>query len=273
MIFVSRATRTGICEGFCPCALFFGQEGLLVQSNRSPKPVEPGAAGPRRDDLQSLLGSRWVQGLLVATAALSVVGAVARPGQPGQLARAAQATPVIPDGGVVAPLLPLAPSVAQTVEEAWRKRAVERESQQLAAKWAQRGYSVAPQLAFQIHDAALRHDIDPEIAFGLVRAESSFRNSATSHVGATGLTQLMPRTATWIAPGTTRADLRDPKKNLDIGFRYLRYLLDKYDGDIRLALLAYNRGPGTVDRVLRRGGNPDNGYVEMVLGTRTGKRR
>jgi soluble lytic murein transglycosylase-like protein len=41
--------------------------------------------------------------------------------------------------------------------------------------------------------------------------------------------------------------------------------MDKYDGDQRLALLAYNRGPGTVDRVLKRGGDPDNGYADAVI--------
>jgi len=125
---------------------------------------------------------------------------------------------------------------------------------------------VSPELATEISVAALRHDIDPEIAFGLVRAESSFRNTATSPVGAVGLTQLMPRTASWMQPGVSRAELRNPSTNLDIGFRYLRYLLDKYDGNEDLALLAYNRGPGTVDRALRRGMNPDNGYAAFVRG-------
>jgi len=53
--------------------------------------------------------------------------------------------------------------------------------------------------------------------------------------------------------------------NLRVGFRYLRYLIDKYDGNVRLALTAYNRGPGTVDRLLRQGRNPDNGYAGKVL--------
>jgi hypothetical protein len=125
-------------------------------------------------------------------------------------------------------------------------------------------YDVPRDLAENIYDLALQSDIDPDLAFGLVRAESAFKNSATSHVGAVGLTQLMPSTAKWLKPGVTRSDLRDPKVNLDIGFRYLRELIDKYDGNENLALLAYNRGPGTVDRVLKRGGDPNNGYVGMV---------
>jgi hypothetical protein len=125
-------------------------------------------------------------------------------------------------------------------------------------------YDVPRDLAENIYDLALQSDIDPDLAFGLVRAESAFKSSATSHVGAVGLTQLMPSTAKWLKPGVTRSDLRDPQVNLDIGFRYLRELIDKYEGDEDMALLAYNRGPGTVDRVLKRGGDPNNGYVGMV---------
>ncbi len=67
-------------------------------------------------------------------------------------------------------------------------------------------------------------------------------------------------------PGVTRKQLRDPDTNLRVGFKYLRYLMDKYDGNEKLALLAYNRGPGTVDKALKRGRNPDNGYADFVKG-------
>jgi soluble lytic murein transglycosylase-like protein len=103
------------------------------------------------------------------------------------------------------------------------------------------------------------------MAFGLVRNETVFDHNARSHVGAVGLTQLMPSTARWFRPGTTADDLRNPDISLKIGFKYLRELLDKYDGNTKLALTAYNRGPGTVDRVLKRGGDPDNGYAGMVF--------
>ena len=75
----------------------------------------------------------------------------------------------------------------------------------------------------------------------------------------------MPSTARYFAKGITREALYDESTNLRIGFRYLRTLIEKYNGNLELALLAYNRGPGTVDRVLKRGGNPDNGYPDMVL--------
>jgi soluble lytic murein transglycosylase-like protein len=127
-------------------------------------------------------------------------------------------------------------------------------------------FGLSRELAEDIYDTAAANEIEPEVAFGLVRAESSFKNTSTSPVGAVGLTQLMPKTADWLEPGVTRSQLRDPETNLRIGFKYLRQLIDKYEGDTDLALLAYNRGPGTVDREIRNGRNPDNGYADFVRG-------
>jgi soluble lytic murein transglycosylase-like protein len=159
------------------------------------------------------------------------------------------------------------------VGQAWRDANVAVAEEQSSEKEAvikrnierYKEYSIPRDLAETIYDIALEEDIDPDVAFGLVRTESAFKNSATSHVGAIGLTQLMPATARWLKPDVTVRDLRDSKTNLSIGFKYLAELIDKYEGDKELALLAYNRGPGTVDRVLKRGGDPDNGYPDMVL--------
>jgi hypothetical protein len=126
-------------------------------------------------------------------------------------------------------------------------------------------YGISRDLAEDIYDAAARHGIEPKLAYGLIKTESAFRHDAISHVGARGLTQVMPRTARWLLPGTAADDLYDRKLNLNLGFRYLNQLIDKYNGDTRLALLAYNRGPGTVDRILKRGGDPDNGYARKVM--------
>lgn len=160
-----------------------------------------------------------------------------------------------------------------TVGETWRNAATEVADEKAVArdtiideKLERYGdMGLDRKLAESIYDLALEADIDPDIAFGLVRTESEFKPTAKSHVGAIGLTQLMPATARWLRPGTTTDDLRQPEVNMRIGFRYLRELIDKYDGDQELALLAYNRGPGTVDRVLKRGGDPNNGYVEAVV--------
>lgn len=160
--------------------------------------------------------------------------------------------------------LPTAKYLAEATAPAEAEPAVD-SAAVLAEYFEKKGYDVPTTLAKAIVAAAEKHDIDLKMAFGLARAESGFDNRATSHVGAIGLTQLMPKTARWLKPGTTARDLRDPSKNADIGFGYLRQLIDKYDGNTKLALLAYNRGPGTVDRILKRGGNPDNGYAKKVM--------
>jgi soluble lytic murein transglycosylase-like protein len=126
-------------------------------------------------------------------------------------------------------------------------------------------YDIERDMAEDIYDIAHQEGVEPGIAYGLVKTESTFRERAVSSVGARGLTQLMPRVAKWLVPGTTTSDLFDRRVNLQIGFRYLTQLIEKYDGDLKLALLAYNRGPGTVDRVLAKGGNPDNGYADKVI--------
>lgn len=126
-------------------------------------------------------------------------------------------------------------------------------------------YDIERDLAEDIFDIAIEEGIEPDVAFGLVNTESTFKPRAVSNVGARGLAQLMPRTAEELMPGVTGEDLFDREINLHLGFRYLKGLVDKYDGDMRLALLAYNRGPGTVDRVLSQGGDPNNGYADAVL--------
>jgi len=127
-------------------------------------------------------------------------------------------------------------------------------------------FKIPADLAASIYDIALAEGIDPELGFNLVRVESGFFQRAVSPVGAVGLAQLMPRTAFELDPTLGYSDLFDRDTNLRLGFRYLRQLLEKYEGDLRLALLAYNRGPGTVDRIRRQGGDPSNGYAQAVLG-------
>ena len=126
-------------------------------------------------------------------------------------------------------------------------------------------YAIPADLAERIEDIALAEGVDAHLAFGLVAVESEFNRRAVSPVGAVGYTQLMPSTARYLRPGLEREALFDRDTNLRLGFRFLRTLIDKYDGNVEMALLAYNRGPDRVDAILRDGGDPDNGYARAVL--------
>lgn len=154
-------------------------------------------------------------------------------------------------------------AVGERVGERWRE-SEEQRHRQLTVAGAMSRYNISEKLASDIYDIAVEEDIEPELAYGLVNTESTFRERAVSHVGARGLTQVMPSTGRWVMGRSV--DLFDPQENLQVGFRYLRQLIDDYSGDVRKALLAYNRGPGTVNKILKRGGNPDNGYADKVLG-------
>jgi soluble lytic murein transglycosylase-like protein len=126
-------------------------------------------------------------------------------------------------------------------------------------------HDVSADLAEMIYDEAQRAGIEPALAFEIVRLESRFNPHAVSGAGAIGLAQVMPRTALFYDSTVTRDDLFDPATNLRIGFQFFRDLLERYDYDLRTALLAYNRGPGRVGAILARGGNPANGYASRIL--------
>lgn len=126
-------------------------------------------------------------------------------------------------------------------------------------------YRIPADLAAKIYDIALAEGIEPRLAFSLVNVESDFSRSAISPKGALGLTQLMPSTARFFEPRIQRSDLFDPDTNLRIGFRFLKELIAKYNGNVDLALHAYNRGPAVVDKVVASGGNPANGYADAVM--------
>ena len=125
-------------------------------------------------------------------------------------------------------------------------------------------YKVSADIAGSVYDVALAEGIEPDLGFRLVRVESEFKDHATSPVGALGLTQVMPSTAKDFVPGITHDQLYDRNTNLQIGFRYLRGLIDQYHGDVKLALLVYNRGPVAVESMRSLGLNPTNGYDAVV---------
>jgi len=132
-------------------------------------------------------------------------------------------------------------------------------------------YGIDAKLAGSIVDVAQAEGIDPELAFRLVKLESDFNTRATSPVGAVGLTQLMPSTAKFYQKDITVQKLYNPNTNLRIGFRYLRGLVDEYDGNVKTALLVYNRGPAAVAKSRAQGDNPSNGYDRILTKGYRGK--
>lgn len=126
-------------------------------------------------------------------------------------------------------------------------------------------YQIPADLAAAIYDISIEERLDPDLAFRVVRAESGFVQTAKSRVGALGLTQIMPGTARFYESGLTYEQLFDRDTNLRIGFRYLYDLLERYDGDLRMALLAYNRGPSRVRELIGLGIDPANGYAAGIL--------
>lgn len=97
--------------------------------------------------------------------------------------------------------------------------------------------------ASEIREISKRHGVDPGLVESVIRAESAFNPTAVSRAGARGLMQLMPKTA--IALGVR--DSFNPRENIEGGVRHLRYLLDRYPGNVALAVAAYNAGEGAVD--------------------------
>jgi soluble lytic murein transglycosylase-like protein len=93
-----------------------------------------------------------------------------------------------------------------------------------------------------IVDSAKRNSVDPLLIYSIMHQESSFKPRAMSHKGARGLMQLMPGTAARFGV----SNIWDAKQNIEGGTRYMRFLLDLFGGDIKLALAAYNAGEGAV---------------------------
>jgi soluble lytic murein transglycosylase-like protein len=99
-------------------------------------------------------------------------------------------------------------------------------------------------LASAFQEASRAHGVDPRLLAAIARRESAFNPNAVSHVGACGVMQLMPATAKYLGVN----NVFDPRENIFGGARYLRTLLDTFNGDLDLTLAAYNAGPGAVQK-------------------------
>jgi soluble lytic murein transglycosylase-like protein len=114
----------------------------------------------------------------------------------------------------------------------------------------------------EILAAATQTGLDPLLLASVIHVESRFRPDAVSHAGAVGLMQLLPLTARHYGVG----DLADPGQNISAGSRLLAYMLDRYEGDLSLALAAYNAGESTVRRHVGVPPYPETrGYVRKVI--------
>lgn len=125
--------------------------------------------------------------------------------------------------------------------------------------------------AHLVEQAALRHGLDPNLLFAIMRVESVYQRGIISYAGAIGLTQIMPRTGRLIAEARgmedfDTGDLVDPAVNLDFAAWYLASLIERFDGHLPLAIASYNGGPHNVRRWLRQHGpaQPVDAFLEFI---------
>lgn len=189
-------------------------------------------------------------------------------------------TPPVADKRPVADKSAVPAKPAETFQSAMEKqraaiaiqRAAVRKQSDMAAEWQGTSATEGPamecdpmpaaELTPLIENASRQHRVEAKLLRGVIEQESGFHPCAISVKGARGLMQLMPATITQFKVD----DAFDPKQNIEAGATFLKQLLDKYGGDVKLALAAYNSGPGNVDK---SSGIPDiketQDYVDGIM--------
>lgn len=136
-----------------------------------------------------------------------------------------------------------------------------------AVKTAKKKNRVSGEFRNIAEEKAKKHNVDPRLVKAVIRAESNWNPSAVSNKGAIGMMQLMPKTASDMGVGNPL----NPEENIEGGVKYLRHLLDKFNGNLTLALAAYNAGPARVEKV---GGVPSIpetiNYVKRIMNDYSG---
>jgi len=202
----------------------------------------------------------WVRVLLTELGLLGVVSVLL--GAAITLAGRLGSAPPAPGAAVPATISAVPEDRAEVGDLDETRRRLDRATRVLG--YATR-YGIAVDLSAAIYDVAMDVGVHPELAYRLVKVESNFRRGAESHMNAVGLTQVRMIAAREYLPDATIEDLRHRETNLYLGLRYLRDLLHRFRGDLEMALVAYNRGPTLVDSIAASGGDPRNGYPDLVL--------
>jgi len=199
--------------------------------------------------------SAWRAKRLVAAAVGVAACVIASPSQAQVMDIAPDGTVSVRQGSGAATFEVVSPASDKVIEEA-----IEIDVPQMAITPVDSS-TVPPQFVAAVNYAATSANISPNLLAALVWQESRWNPQAVSRKGATGLAQLMPATARWLG-----VNAADPTSNLVGGARYLRMLLDQFDGNVEKALAAYNAGPG---RVRNAGGVPaiaeTQNYVASIV--------